>query len=68
MKQTQWILLGLLTLGFNAAATDFSVSKSNEKYIPCFSENGKVLLTPSPEGLWSISAHWENNWPADWKY
>lgn len=68
MKQTQWILLGLLTLGFSAAATDFSVSKSNEKYIPCFSENGKVLLMPSPEGLWSISAHWENDWPADWKY
>lgn len=51
MKQAQWILLGLLTLGFDAAATDFSVSQSNEKYIPCFSENGKVLLIPSLEGL-----------------
>ena len=42
MKQTQWILLGLLTLSFNAAATDFTVSKSNEKYARWAPEDGRL--------------------------
>jgi len=52
----------------NAQKTEFAITNKNGVISPILSLNGKSILSPPKEGLWSIATTWKNSWPADWHH
>jgi hypothetical protein len=55
-------------LAMNISASELIIQKRGANYIPAFTVNGITLLTPPPEGLWSIALDWQDDWPANWAH
>ncbi|MCE5346499.1 MAG: hypothetical protein LLG13_09460 [Bacteroidales bacterium] len=45
-----------------------SVINKDGLYLPELSLNGKTILSPPSDGLWSIATSWKNSWPDDWHH
>jgi hypothetical protein len=51
-----------------AQSPQFNIAEQDGKQLPQLSVNGKTILSPPSEGLWSIATSWENSWPANWHH
>ncbi len=36
--------------------------------VPVLKLGDQTIITPPPEGLWSIATSWENDWPTNWHH
>lgn len=61
-------LIAFLTFHIIGFGQNLQIRKAADYFQVTLSEGGKTLLQSPPEGLWSVSAQWENNWCADWHH
>jgi hypothetical protein len=64
------LLISLLLVQFayvsDSQSPDFELLKTGRGIIPAISVNGKLVLSPPEEGLWSVATGWSNRWPDKW--
>ncbi|UCF14328.1 MAG: hypothetical protein JSW59_13015, partial [Phycisphaerales bacterium] len=56
----------LLITGAQGKSLDLRTSHDGRRYQVEVVLDGQSVLTPPPEGLWSIATDWKNGWPASW--
>jgi hypothetical protein len=68
MRNTFLLLFVSLFSLVKAQSPQFAITDHDGKQLPQLSLNGKAILSPPIEGLWSIATSWENSWPANWHH
>ncbi|MGV8136089.1 MAG: hypothetical protein AB2L20_12825 [Mangrovibacterium sp.] len=68
MKYVIILITFMLPFCLFGQEVNFKVNAQGKSYQPELWVSDQKLLFAPEEGLWSVAARWENNWPSGWKH